>query len=84
MRTTITLDADAAALVRRHMDVHGVSFKAAVNAAIRAGLGPPPTAEPFATTAANMGVPTVNLDRSLQLAADLEDDELVRRMRTGT
>jgi len=30
-----------------------------------------------------MGEPTRNLDRALQLAAELEDDELVRKMQTG-
>jgi hypothetical protein len=27
--------------------------------------------------------PSVNLDRALQLAAELEDEELVRKMRVG-
>ena len=31
-----------------------------------------------------MGESRVNLDRALQVAADLEDDELVRRLRTGS
>ena len=31
----------------------------------------------------DMGVPAVNLDRALALAAELEDEELVRRMRAG-
>jgi hypothetical protein len=31
-----------------------------------------------------MGVSRVNLDRALQLAADLEDDELIRKMRAGS
>jgi hypothetical protein len=28
-------------------------------------------------------VPTVNLDRALQIAAELEDEELIRRQRRG-
>ena len=31
-----------------------------------------------------MGESRVNLDRALQIAGDLEDDELVRKMRTGS
>lgn len=31
-----------------------------------------------------MGESRVNLDRALQIAADLEDDELLRRMRAGS
>jgi hypothetical protein len=30
-----------------------------------------------------MGEPTVDLDRALQIAAGLEDDELVRRIAIG-
>jgi hypothetical protein len=38
---------------------------------------------PFTTRTADLGVPTVNLDRALQVAAELEDDELIRRQRRG-
>jgi len=37
----------------------------------------------FRTATANMGLPSVNLDRALQLAEELEDEELVRKMRVG-
>jgi hypothetical protein len=30
-----------------------------------------------------MGASAVSLDRALQVVADLEDDELIRKMRTG-
>ncbi len=43
----ITLDSDVEALVKRLMRERGLSFKEAVNTAIRAGLQPAP--EPFAT-----------------------------------
>lgn len=83
MRTTVTLDPDTESLVRRLMAQRGVSFKRALNDAIRAGAGDAQAAEPFRTQVRHLGVPTVNLDRALQLAGDLEDDELIRRMRTG-
>lgn len=38
MRTTLTLDADVAALLRRVQQTHGLSFKAVVNDALRQGL----------------------------------------------
>lgn len=82
MRTTVTLDADTAALVAQRMRERGVTFKQALNDAIRAGALPVP-AEAFRTEPAGLGVPAVNLDRALRVAADLEDDELVRRMRVG-
>ena len=82
MRTTVTLDADTAALVQQRMRERGVSFKQALNDAIREGATRS-RAVPFETETADLGLPTVNLDRALVIAGELEDDELVRKMRTG-
>ena len=38
MRTTITLEPDVQALIRTAMKERGISFKEALNAAVRAGL----------------------------------------------
>jgi hypothetical protein len=38
MRTTITLEADVQALIRAAMRERGISFKEALNSAVRAGL----------------------------------------------
>lgn len=83
MRTTVTLDDDTLAVVHRLMKQRGVSFKRALNDAIREGAQRRPTPPRFATRVADLGVPSVNLDRALQVAADLEDDELLRRQRRG-
>lgn len=83
MRTTVTLDDDTLALVQRRMRERGVSFKTALNDAIREGAHRRPIPKPFSTRAADLGVPTVNLDLALQIAADLEDEELIRRQRRG-
>ncbi|MCV7151387.1 antitoxin [Mycolicibacterium pyrenivorans] len=83
MRTTVTLDDDTLAVVRRLMAERGVSFKQALNDAIREGGQHRPAPARFATTTAELGVPTVNLDRAIQLAAELEDEELIRRQRRG-
>jgi plasmid stability protein len=83
MRTTVTLDPDTEQVIRRRMREHGVSFKQALNDAIRAGVSPERVV-PFRTEIASMGRSTVNLDRALQLAAALEDDELVRKARAGS
>ena len=40
MRTTVTLDPDVEVLVRKLMRERGLSFKYAVNQAIRMGLAP--------------------------------------------
>lgn len=83
MRTTVTLDPDTAALIRQRMAERGVSFKQAINDAIRDGLTPRGETAPFQTRAARMGTPTVPLDRALQLAGEIEDEEFVRKMRLG-
>ena len=68
MRTTLTLDADVAALLRRMQQAHGRSFKAVVNDALRQGLrqmAAPP--EP----PAHYRTPVVDLGRCL--AGSLDD-----------
>jgi hypothetical protein len=83
MRTTITLDPDTEALVRRRMRERGVSFKQAVNDAIREGLARSKDATHLETNSADLGLPTVNLDQALRLAGELEDEELLRKARAG-
>ena len=85
MRTTVTLDADTAALVKQVMRERGLSFKEAVNDAIRRGLGRGggASARPFRTKTFSMGWRDgVSLDRALSLAGALEDEELARRLAT--
>jgi hypothetical protein len=82
MRTTVTLDPDTESLVRRLMTERGVSFKQALNDAIRAGADARP-AQPFRTASKRMGRPAVSLDRALRIAGELEDDELTRRLHQG-
>jgi hypothetical protein len=84
MRTTVTLDPDAEQIIRRRMRERGQSFKQALNDAIRAGAVAGGPAEPFRTEVASMGESQVNLDRALQITADLEDDDLVRKLRAGS
>ncbi|HEU5003124.1 MAG TPA: antitoxin [Actinomycetota bacterium] len=81
MRTTVTLDADTEALIRQRMQERGTSFKRTLNDAIREGLRVTSPAVPFRTKTANLGIPAVNLDQALQLAGELEDEELIRKMR---
>lgn len=83
VRTTITLEPDVAALVEKDMRERGVSFKRAVNDAIRGGLGGRRDTEPYVLRARSMGTPAVPLTKALQLAAELEDDEIVRKLSLG-
>ncbi|WP_022926122.1 hypothetical protein [Serinicoccus marinus] len=83
MRTTVTLDPDTESLIRQEMLRRGVSFKRALNDAIRAGSTGRQSPAPFRTQVHDLGEPTVNLDRALQLSGELEDEELIRQARTG-
>ncbi|MDA8280711.1 MAG: antitoxin [Actinomycetota bacterium] len=84
MRTTITLDPDAEALLRKRMAERGLSMKRALNDALREALGGDPvSSRSFRTPTARLGMASVNLDRALQLADELQDEELVRKSRVG-
>jgi hypothetical protein len=83
MRTTITLDPDTRLLVERAMRERGVSFKDAVNDAIRAGLGPSEPSGRRYTTARSLGPAKVDVTKALSLAGELEDDALARRLAEG-
>ena len=80
MRTTITLDPDVDLGVRRLMTERGLSFKAAVNEAIRSGIRPRATGSAYRTQPVAMGAPAMPIDKALRLAAQLEDDELIRKL----
>ena len=73
----MTLDPDTAQIVRRRMQERGQSFTEAVNELIRSGAAR--AGVHFQTPTAAMGRPQVNFDQALQLAAEVEDDELIRR-----
>ena len=82
MRTTVTLDADVAARLKAVARARGISFKQALNSAVRAGLGGERRAvRAFKQYSQPMGLrPGFNLDKALQLAAGLEDEEITRRL----
>ena len=82
MRTTVTLDADVEAKLRRAARERGTSFKAVLNDAVRAGLatGGGRTRR-YRVPARKMGVrPALDVDRALSAAGELEDIELLRKL----
>ena len=85
MRTTVTLDPDVEAKLRVAMRERGVSFKVAINDAVRAGLQQETRASrPFKVVSSPMGVRAgVNLDKALRIAGELEDEEIVRKLELG-
>jgi 2-iminoacetate synthase ThiH len=82
MRTTVRIDADLAAKLRRIARERGISFKEALNTMLRAGLGAQGgTARPYRLRARRLGLrPGIDLDRALHLAAALEDEEITRKL----
>ncbi|MFL5817019.1 MAG: CopG family transcriptional regulator [Conexibacter sp.] len=84
MRTTVTLDDDVAARLHETARERRVSFKVALNEAVRAGLGTAGVAKPYRVPTRPMGArPEVDLDQALALAAQLEDAETLRKLDRG-
>ncbi len=82
VRTTVTLEEDLALRLREAARARGISFKAAINEAIRAGLADPPDARPFHIDPRPLGLRAgIDLTKANALAAQLEDDELIGRMK---
>lgn len=81
MRTTLTLDPDVEALVKRSIHERGITFKAAVNDALRRGLADVGVGEPYRLKTFDLGEPLVSLVKALQLAGEMEDEAIVEKMR---
>lgn len=79
MRTTVTLDPDVLAQIKAHMRERGVSFKEAINQAIRTGLsGGRKQKKAFHQKTFDMGAPAIPVRKALQIAAEMEDQEIIR------
>jgi hypothetical protein len=82
MRTTVTLDPDVAAALKRAARERQTSFKAVLNDAVRRGLRAAEL-EParYTMPVRDLGLRAgVDLDRALALAQADEDAELIRRL----
>lgn len=78
MRTTVTLDPDVEALLRKIMRERGLSFREALNQAVRFGVG---AARQFRQKTYHMGFPPeFRWDKALALADAIEDEELARKL----
>ena len=85
MRTTLTLEDDLADALKQKATASGRPFKQLVNETLRAGLERGLDRRPsrrYRLTPARLGdvAPGIDLDKSLRLAASLEDEEIVRRL----
>ena len=79
MRTTLTLDDDVAAMLKRAQKQRKAGLKETVNAALREGLpriaAPPAKTEPFHTTPLKVGWCLLpNLDNVAEVLATIEGE----------
>jgi hypothetical protein len=84
MRTTLTLDEDVAAELKRLARKTGRPLKELVNDALRVGLHArrAPTGRPYRLEPVSLGGVRagVDLDRALRLADALDDEALARKL----
>lgn len=84
MRTTLTIDDTLIKELKEIAHRRGMAFKEVVNRALAAGLRAmqsPPRATRRKATTYSMGEPKVpDLDAALHLAADLEAEEIARKL----
>jgi hypothetical protein len=84
MRTTVTLDDDVARGLEQLQHDRQISFREAINSALRQGLGRSPKPRRYKMKTYPMGLrPGVNLDKALQVAAELEDQEIIHKLQLG-
>lgn len=81
-RTTVTLDSDVEALLARVMSEQGISFKEAINDAVRRGLTSGARVD-FAFPTFDLGEARLDVVHAGRLAADLEDEEIARELSVG-
>lgn len=78
----MTLEADVEAKLHARMRERGLSFKAALNEALRAGLGVTrPGRRRFTVEPLPMGIrPDIDIGKALSHAAEMEDAEILRKL----
>lgn len=81
MRTTITLEPDVQALIQTVMKERGISFKEALNSAVRTGLTQgKPKRRHFVQKSFPLGSDqNFRWDKALEAASAIEDEELSRK-----
>ena len=83
MRTTVTLEPDVERALKTAVRERGISFKQALNEAVRAGLAGPgrrPKARFVQKTYSLGAEQNFRWDKALAAAETLEDEEMVRKL----
>lgn len=86
MRTTVTLESDVQALLKKAMRERDASFKQVLNDALREGLSARPARRraPYRQLSFAMGKTLIDMTRATSLAAELDDQVLAERLRRGS
>jgi hypothetical protein len=79
VRTTVTLDPDTELVIRERMEFDRVSFKKALNDAIRDGARSRRRGA-FKTHTYDLGEPSVDLTHALRRSAEAEDEAITSRL----
>ena len=83
VRTTITLDPDVERLLRDSMKARGVSFKKALNEAVRAGLSRKngPLRKRFVQKSYSLGAEQLfRWGKALAIAEAIDDEEMAQKL----
>ena len=84
MRTTLTIDDQLFAELKERAHRHNVPLKQMVNQVLRRGLevdANPQPRKPYRGKTFSMGQPLIpSLDKSLAIAAALDDEEIARKL----
>ena len=83
MRTTVAIDPELQTRVKELARERGVSFREALNDVLRRGLRPGAGtgSQRYKVPTRPLGLrPGIDLDKAFALAAELEDDEIVRKL----
>jgi len=82
VRTTTTLDPEVVALLHKAMKERGISFKEALNSAVKMGLTQARSkGRSFVQKTFSLGrEQNFRWDKALETAAAIEDEELIRKL----
>ena len=81
MRTTVDLDASVLKRLRVEARRRGVTVKELLSTLLRRGLDERPARKRFRVRSFAMGPASFSIDKALQVAGELEDAEIVRKLR---
>ena len=82
MRSTVRIDDDLMSELKSRAREEEISLTRMLNRVVRRGLKSAEVAveSPYTITTVSMGQPRVDLDKALALAADLDDEEVLRKI----